>query len=152
VGIGFTMVLDNYIYKGLGYIWLIFTWTVWQKPPITDPATAIHKITEKYHAKNWNQTFPPLKPIWLLNFSSGQNKQTNKQTNNKKKLVSGLALIKDCTLLHLPTSAPLRAFPNGQGLISIIFPLTLSNWTQPWNPRLVPAALTSQYTLGAPPT
>lgn len=45
---------------------------------------------------------------------------------------------------HLPTSAPLSAFPSGQGLKSILFPLTVSDCTQPWKPRFVPVALTNQ--------
>lgn len=45
---------------------------------------------------------------------------------------------------HLPTSAPLSAFPSGQGLMSILFPLTVSDCTQPWKPRFVPVALTNQ--------
>lgn len=52
---------------------------------------------------------------------------------------------------HLPTSAPLSAFPRGQGLMSILFPLTVSDCTQPWKPLFVPVALTNQYALGAPP-
>lgn len=45
---------------------------------------------------------------------------------------------------HLPTLAPLSAFPSGQGLMSILFPLTVSDCTQPWKPWFVPVALTNQ--------
>lgn len=109
-------------------------------PPTTDPRKAMCKGIEKQHAKNRDRTFIPQTRTIAQFFSTGKN------------ITPGLSLINDLIPLHLPTSAPLRAFPNGQGLISIIFPLTLSDWTQPWNPRLVPVALISQYTLGAPPT
>lgn len=63
------------------------------------------------------ETTPSISHTW----TTAQFFSTGKKTN------PGLSLIKDPMPLHLPTSAPLRAFPKGQGLISIIFPLMLSD-------------------------